>query len=50
VRNASATAGIEDSTADWHANDTAARISDVDETTAAFNQPAHRPSDKNEGE
>jgi hypothetical protein len=36
VRNAGATAGIEDSTADWDANDTAARISDVDQATAAF--------------
>jgi hypothetical protein len=47
VRNAGATASVEDSTADWHANDTAARISDVDQATAAFNQPARSPCDEN---
>jgi hypothetical protein len=47
VRNAGATAGIEHGTPDWHANDTAARISDVDQATAALNQPTRRPCDEN---
>jgi hypothetical protein len=48
VRNAGAAAGIEHGIADWHANGTAAGISDVDQAAAAFNQPARRPRDENE--
>jgi hypothetical protein len=50
VWNASAAAGIEYGVADRDSNDAIARISDLDQPAAAFKQPAHRPSDKNEGE
>jgi hypothetical protein len=36
VRNAGVAAGIEHGITSWHANDTAARISDADQATAAF--------------
>jgi len=48
VRNAGAAAGIEHGITHWHANDTAARIRDVDQATAALNQPARSPCDEDE--
>src|SRR5262249_1778802 len=48
VRNAGLAAGVEHGTANWHANGTPARISNADQTTAPFNEPARRPCNENE--